>query len=309
MILSVSLNPCVDHALFVDRFRLGDTNRVLRTETDAGGKGINLSRVVAELGGKTVATGFLGGGPGAFVRQVLQTQGVVHDFVDIATDTRMNFSVEDANGGSPTTLNECGPTLSASDWETLLRKVSSYASGASWLALGGSLPPGICAEAFAQLVCLGHDHGCRVLLDADGEPMHAGLEAKPDFIKPNSREASRLVGRPVETLDEARDAAIELRGRGPSIVVVSCGKDGAVLATEGQVLVGASPEVEVRSTIGSGDSLLGAMLWAIGGGRSLEEAFRWGLAAGAATAATDGSQIARRPMVESLLPHAAVSAM
>jgi 1-phosphofructokinase len=307
MILSVTLNPCVDHALFVKQLNVGDTNRVTRTETDAGGKGVNLSRVVAELGGKTVATGFLGGGPGAYVRKVLDAQGVLHDFVDIEGDTRMNFSIEVEAGTPPTTLNSPGPQIAPQEWEDLVRHVARYAASAWWVTLGGSLPPGVPADAFAQLCRTAHEAGSKVLLDADGEALRLGLEAVPDFIKPNAKEAARLLGKPVDTLDQARAAARELRDGGISTVVISRGADGAVLAFDDLVICGTSPEVQTKSTIGSGDSLLGGMLWAMTDCKSIEEAFAWGLAAGAATATTDGSEIARRAVVKRLLPLVEVS--
>ncbi|RYG85468.1 1-phosphofructokinase, partial [bacterium] len=112
MLLSVTLNPSVDHALFLTELKVGDTNRVTRTERDAGGKGINLSRVYAEMGGETIASGFLGGGTGAYVRGVLEAQGVRHDFVTTSGETRLNFSVEDESHGKPTTFNERGPEIS-----------------------------------------------------------------------------------------------------------------------------------------------------------------------------------------------------
>ena len=306
MILSVTLNPCVDHALFVNRLKLGDTNRVTLTETDAGGKGVNLSRVVSELGGRTVATGFLGGGPGAYIRNVLDAQGVLHDFVETVGDTRMNFSVEDDSGAPPTTFNEPGPQISTNEWEDLLKHVGRYAGSAWWVALGGSLPPCVPTDAFAQLCRIAHEAGSKVLLDADGEPLRLGMEAGPDFVKPNAKEAGRLLGRTIDTLDQAREAALELHKDGPGIVVISRGAAGAVLVQDNRVFCGISPTVEVKSTVGSGDSLLGGMLWAMSESRSPAESLCWGLAAGAATAATDGSEIARRPVVLRLLPEAKV---
>lgn len=306
MILSVTLNPCVDRVLFVEELHVGDTNRIVRTETDAGGKGVNLSRVVAELGGATLATGFLGGGPGAYVRKVLDLQGVVHDFVEIGLDTRMNFSVEQASGAPPTTLNDRGPNIAEAEWEELLRRVRGYAKKASWLALGGSLPPGVPDDAFAILARIGKEEGAKVLLDADGEPMKLGLKAGPAMIKPNAKEASRLLGRPVESQEEAVAAARELAGSGIEIVIVSRGAGGAVLAMGGAVWIGRSPKVAVKSTIGSGDSMLAGFLFALQAGKGPEEALALGLACGAATAETDGSEIARRPVIERLLPEARV---
>lgn len=309
MILTVTLNPSVDHALFVDSVKLGDTNRVRRTERDAGGKGVNVARVAAELGADVIASGFLGGGPGAYVREVLDRQGVKNDFVLVHGETRVNFSVEDDSDSPPTTFNEPGPQVSEADFSDLLAKVQVHARIASWVTLGGSLPPGLPPDTFRRLIRTLADCRCRVVLDADGEPMKLGLEARPHFIKPNSKEVERLLGSSILNDEEAISAAKALRDRldTESFVVVSRGEDGAVLASKHGVWLGASPRVEAKSTIGSGDSLIGGMLFAIEQGQPLEEAFRWGLAAGAATASTDGSEVARKPVVHRLLPQARIT--
>jgi len=310
MILSVTPNPSIDHALFVETLQLGDTNRVVRVERDAGGKGVNLSRVAAELGAKTIATGFLAGAAGAYVRSVLEAQRVLHDFVEVPGETRTNFSVEDNSKTPPTTFNERGPLVSPNDLDHLAQKVETLAKAAAWVCIGGSLPPGAPVELYAQLVNLTHQSGAKVLIDGDGPHQELALKAGPDLIKPNHEEAGRLLGREINTDQEAIAAARELAERlgGPEkIVVISRGKNGAVLAQGDTLLIGKSPTVTVKSTIGSGDSMLGAMLWAITSGKPIEEAFRWGLAAGAATATTDGSEIGRRAVIEKLFEHAVVS--
>lgn len=296
MILAVTLNPSVDHAAFLKEFKPHDANRVERTETDAGGKGVNLARVAAELGGKTLATGFLGGGNGAYVRRVLDAQGVPHDFIEIEGETRTNFSVEDESDEPPTTFNEPGPQISSAEFQAFLTKCGELAAGCKWAAMGGSIPPGVPEDVFATLATLFRGAGCRVVLDADGAPLKQGISAGVDFIKPNAREAERLLGRPVSSEAEAISAASELRSKA-DLVVISRGEDGAVMACADGVFSASSPKVDVQSTIGSGDSLIGAMLWAIEENRPLEEAFRWGIAAGAATATTDGSQIARKQTI------------
>lgn len=311
MILSVTLNPSVDHALFVDELRIGDTNRVKRTERDAGGKGINLSRVVAELGAKTLATGFVGGGSGDYVKGVLTRQGVEHCFIEVSGETRVNFSVEDASLRPPTTFNERGPEINEVELHLLFEKVRELIGQVRWMTLGGSLPPGVPSDTFGRLITLAREHGVRVVLDADGEPLKLGIEAGPEFLKPNSKECSRLLDRPINTPEDALKGARELCDRlaRTSIVVVSLGPDGAVMACEFGTYRGYSPPVEVHSTIGSGDSLIGGMLWALDEGKPIEEALRWGLACGAATAATDGSEIARKPKILELLPSARVERM
>ena len=304
MILTVTLNPCIDQTLFVDGLKPHDTNRVLRTETDSGGKGVNLARVAVELGADALATGFLGGGAGAFVRKVLDAQGARHDFVEIEGDTRTNVAVEDGSGQPPTTFNSKGPMVAPAEWDRLVAKVTSLCHGASWVAFGGSLPGGVPVEAYFELGSVVKQAGCRLIVDADGEAMRRALDAKPHFIKPNRKEAGRLLGRSVESVDDAVFAAEELLQYldTDGACVVSLGSDGAVLAWPGGTLIGRPIEVEAHSTIGSGDSLIGAMLAALERGSSLEEAFRLGIAAGAATAMTDGAEIARKPVVESLLP-------
>ncbi|MCU0316892.1 MAG: 1-phosphofructokinase [Fimbriimonadaceae bacterium] len=312
MILSITLNPCVDHTLFVQGLHVGDTNRVQRTETDAGGKGVNLSRIVAELGGDTLATGFLGGGSGAYVTHVLDAQKVRHDFVRISGTTRTNLSVESGEG-PPTTLNERGPEISPQEWETLLHHVAHLAKEAKWVALGGSLPPGVPTEAFAILGDIAKQAGCRLVLDADGEPQKLGLKAGPDMVKPNVKEAERWLGHPLATETDIVAGAKELeellldQGAKDPWVVISRGKDGAVLSHRGETYSAESIPVAVKSTIGSGDSLIGGMLYGIQSGVSTLEAFAFGLAAGAATAMSDGSGIGRREDILTLKPQAKIS--
>jgi 1-phosphofructokinase len=312
MILTITLNPSVDHALFLEELKVGDTNRVVRTERDAGGKGVNLARVAAELGAPTMATGFLGGGPGAYVRRVLERQGVQHCFIEVNGETRINFSVEDASKSPPTTFNEQGPLVSPAELEELIAKVEELVPEVKWLAMGGSLPPGVPEDTFARLVEIGHRHGCKTVVDADGEPMKLALQARPHFIKPNDKEAERLLDRPVETLEDAvtsaRDLLREMNIDDP-VAIISRGAKGAVLATPAGVVNAIPPQVQVRSTIGSGDSLIGGMLFSLLQGSAIEEAFRWGVAAGAATATTDGSEIARRPKVLELLPEVQLDAV
>jgi len=308
MILTVTLNPSVDHAIFLDELKVGDTNRVRRTEIDAGGKGINLSRVVAALGGRTVATGFLGGPAGACVSGVLDAEDVPHDFVQIEGETRTNVSVEDKAGNPPTTFNDRGPGITVKEWEALLDKCDALAAEATFVALGGSLPPGVPTEAFQILTERLRARGLPVLVDADGEPMLAAMEAHPTMIKPNSKEAGRLLGTEVETDEQAIEACCRLRDRlAPGgIALLSRGGKGAIMAAEKGVFIGRSPQVEVKSTIGCGDSLLGGFLWALTSGKDPAEALQWGMTAGASTAATSGAGLASRQIAEILYSRAEV---
>ncbi len=312
MILSVTLNPSIDHTIFVPELRVSDTNRVERTEIDAGGKGVNLSRIAVEVGGESTATGFLGGATGHMVEGVLRKQGVVSDFVHTRAKTRTNVSIETGSKAPPTTLNEKGGPIRPEEWEQLLSKVDRLMEGAAWLAMGGSLPQGLGADAFLILGQRARALGVPVLIDADGEPMKHALTLAPDMVKPNEKEAARLLGRPIATDDDALQAAEELYARlndSPNrVALVSRGRSGAVMRCSEGLFLGRAADVESCSTIGSGDSLLGGLLAKRIAGCTWSEAFRWGLAAGSATAITNGAEIGRRADIERLVAESTVTA-
>ncbi len=304
MILTVTLNPSLDHALFVSELKLHDTNRAVKTFKDAGGKGVNLSRVLAELGAETMATGFLGGGPGAYIRAVLDRQGVTHQFVEVEGDTRVNFSVEDESENPPTTLNEPGAFVSPAKLSELFSLVGELSKRASWVCLGGSLPPGVPKSVYADIIATLPN--AKIALDADGEPLSLALGSKLGLLKPNQAEAERLFGRKLDT-DRDVIEAVKWLGEKADYAFISRGEHGAVLACDEGIFWGKTPEVDAVSTIGSGDSFIAGFLWSLTAGLSIQQSFQWALAAGAATATTDGSEIGRKPVIERLFGQASVS--
>lgn len=309
MILSVTLNVSVDVTLYIEGLRPYETNRVQKSETDIGGKGVNLSRIVAELGGTSVATGFCGELAHPLFAQKFADQDVLDAFILTADPSRTNFSVEDGSGKPPTTLNAAGPTIRANEWAAFLDQFEHLLKDADWVTLGGSIPHGVEPTVYETLGSLARQQGRKFLLDADGDPLKHGLNASPHLIKPNLREAARLLERDLSHRDDVIRAAKDLRPKVDpecGMVMISMGGDGAVLATQERLYFGESPAVEAISTIGCGDSMLGAFLGSLERGDDAAEALRWGLAAGAATAATDGSEIGRRPVIELLWPEAKV---
>ena len=310
MILTVTLNPSIDHTLFVQSLHVGDTNRVQRTETDAGGKGLNLSRVAHRLGAPTLAMGLVGGATGASIAARLDGDGVDHLLIPIAGETRVNFSVEtEAGDAPPTTLNARGPTVGAEEWQAFLAAYRARVEHAQFVALAGSVPPGISVEVYRELAEIGSSAGAAVLIDADGDLLRHGLKARPHLIKPNEYEAARLLGRPVpETDEDAVRAAVELRTElhPDGCAVISRGKAGAVMACGDGVFLGRSPAVESRSTVGSGDSMLAGILSSRLRGEDWPTALQWGLASGAATATTSGADIAPTAVIELLFDDASI---
>lgn len=307
MIVTVTLNPSVDRLIYVKQLVRHDTNRILRIEEDAGGKGVNVARVAKRLGAGVVATGFLGGRAGRYVQYELsQIDGVDCRFVWVAGETRTNFAIQEEDGSPPTALNERGPQISPEELDALLKVVQELSRNARFVALGGSLPPGVPADIYATLGEIAAHHGAKVVLDADGEPLILGLKASPYLIKPNENETERLLGRAIDTVEDAAKAAQELHDGGIPVAIVSIGEKGAAVACAEGCWVALPPKVHTVSTIGSGDSMIAGVLSVLIRDGTAEEAIRWGTAAGAATAMTDGSDIGTADQIRALLPQVEV---
>ena len=301
MIATVTLNPALDKSIYVDRLHPNDTNRILRVEVDVGGKGINASRVLKELGSETIALGFVGGQVGSFIEHVLKNEGIPTDFVHVNSDTRTNVCIQEMTGSPPTMLNEPGPTISEADFDQLFDKVREVAKKSSFVIFGGSLPPGVPKDIYQLLVKVVQDSDSKAILDSDGEPMRLGMKSLPYMIKPNREEVERLVNQRVKNAGEAVRAANILVGTGVKLVVISMGADGAVAASADEVWQAVPPKVTAVSTIGSGDSMVAGIAHILSKGGSLGEALKWGTAAGAATAMTDGTKICKLRQVQDLL--------
>lgn len=302
MILSLTLNPSVDRTVFVDGLDLHESNRVVRTETDAGGKGLNLSRVAKECGASTCALAFLGGDTAELIRSVMAREGVRLEEVAVRGHTRLNVSIEDGSGSPPTVLNERGPQIGPEEWSLLRMRFDELVAAASWVAIGGSIPPGVDPMVYGELVDAAKRAGAQVLVDADGEALQKAIEHRPDLVKPNQEEVSRLFGRPILGIEAALAAAGELHERGIRHALVSMGSEGVVYTGEAGKWIGAPPKIQPCSTIGSGDSLLGGFLAGMDRGDDFQGSLRLGIACGVATATTNGAEIARRSSIERFLP-------
>jgi 1-phosphofructokinase family hexose kinase len=302
MILSLTLNPAVDKTFFVRSFAPGEINRVASSQIDPGGKGINVSRVVHRLGHATVAFGFLAGSLGGIVARALDDEGVAHRFCWVPGETRLDAIVVDETAGRSTKLYDRGPEIAQGRLAALLDDVRHWLPSCRVLVGAGSLPPGVPAGVYADLLQEASRVGVQTILDADGDTLRLGLAGKPSVIKPNVEEAEKLLGRRLPDLPAVAAAARELLPRGLRVAIISMGARGAVCATQDRVLHVIPPRVQSRSTVGSGDSLVAGLAIALATGADLVEGLRLGTAAGAATAMTAGTQLGTREDVERLLP-------
>lgn len=258
MIVVVCLNAALDVTYTVPELIVGESHRVASTEARAGGKGLNVARVLHQLGTAVVATGFGGGDTGSTIRRALQGAGVEEHLVPIGEESRRCLTVVAQDRA--TVFNETGPTVTSAEWRLLVERVRELLRrDAAVLVLSGSVPPGVPTDAYAVLTALAKRAGVLVLVDAEGEVLEAALEAGPDVVKPNGREASAVLGRAVRTLDDARDAAIALRARGAAGAVVSLGVDGLVVSSEDGSYIAVPPHLISGNATGAGDALAASL--------------------------------------------------
>ncbi|MEI5136748.1 1-phosphofructokinase family hexose kinase [Streptomyces libani] len=255
MILTVTLNAALDITYRVPRLHPHTTNRVTEVSERPGGKGLNVARVLAALGHRTVATGFAGGGTGAALRALLAETEVTDALVPVGGATRRTVAVADAATGDTTQLNEPGPVVSPAEWDTFLGTYRELLADARAVALCGSLPPGVPVDVYARLTRAARSAGVPVLLDTSGEPLRRGLAARPDVAKPNADELAALTGS-TEPLRAARDA----RRRGAHAVAASLGPDGMLAVTADGAWQAAPPRRIAGNPTGAGDSAVAGLL-------------------------------------------------
>lgn len=306
MICTVTLNPALDRAILVDSLREEDTTRVVEETLYAAGKGIDVSRVIRELGGQGVALGLVGGYDGLQLEGLLINAGVMTDFTRISNQTRTNIILREKATGHQFVISAAGPEVSPLEIGQFYQHVLQI-QGMDYLVLSGSIPRGVTPNLYGQLILAGKKKGAFVFLDADGEALRESLHYQPSAIKPNLFELSRLVERDLKTEDEILGACEEIHDLGVAIVLVSRGKDGIILSTGEEKLRGVAPPVSVESTVGAGDSSVAGFVLAHSRGMDLKECVRMACAAGTATARTPGTELCHRRDVEELLPQVRIT--
>lgn len=290
MIKTVTLNPAVDKTVEINNFRVGAVNRISSIRLDAGGKGINVSKTIKALGGWSLATGFLAGRNGEYIKSYLDNLEIDNDFLFIKGDTRTNIKVVDRRNHTNTDINEPGINVSEEDVSLLEGRIFSGVDENSILVLSGSIPANTSAGIYSEWAKRAKKAGARVLLDSDGELLREGVKAAPYLVKPNISELERLFGRRFAGISEIADAARSLVAGGIEIAAVSLGADGAVFVEGGKVIHAEGLAVKVGSTVGAGDAMVASLALAIERGYPFEKAVTLSVAAAAAKVAVHGTQ-------------------
>lgn len=301
MIVTVTMNPAIDKTVDIDVLEWGGLNRIKHVELDAGGKGINVSKTIHEIGGKSIATGFIAGNTGKIIRSVMDEWNIENDFIEVSGETRTNTKVFEKTG-ELTELNEPGPVVEEKDVEALLEKLESYADQNTLFVLAGSVPQGVEKDIYRKIIERVHKKGARVLLDADGELFTNVLEAGPDIIKPNRVELEQYAGMDyIASEQELLLIADRLMKKGIGTVAVSMGKSGAIFLQEGYRVRCPGLRVKAHSTVGAGDAMVAALSYAWDEGMSPDDTVKMCMAVSAGAVTTIGTKPPSREVVDSLL--------
>jgi 1-phosphofructokinase family hexose kinase len=289
MILCVNLNAAIDKTIVVDTLRLGEIQRPESVKSLPGGKGCNVARALRHFGVDAVVTGWVGGTAGQFIETGLQAEGIGTDFVHTGLESRTCTSILDRSTQALTEIYEKGhpiPPDKVTEMQDHFRRiVGDYET----VTLSGSLPPGAPSDFYAQLIGLAHEAAVPILLDSSGLALREGVGARPALIKPNEAEAAGLSERPMSTLSEMAEAAVNIARDYSTIVALSLGRRGAILADPRQVFHIQNPPVEAVSAVGSGDCMLAGLAYGLARGLPLPECGRIGVAAGTANSVVIGA--------------------
>lgn len=283
MIITVTLNAAIDNTLAVPHFRLGARHRAVEKHAAAGGKGINVARALKCLGQPVIATGFAGGATGTRIIEYLTGESVLNDFVRIGEESRTSTVVIDPTTGEQTEINERGPAVTEAEMELFREKLRYLARGADICVIAGSVPRGVPAGFYAELIGDLRKSGVHTVLDAEGEVMSLGLKAEPELVTPNVVEAEELVGREFGDAEDLASAPAELTGMGAKDAIVTdeygC---WAVFSNEPDVTLHVkAPVLDPVTSVGSGDALLAGFVTARYIGLDDMAALRYAVACGA----------------------------
>lgn len=287
MIATVTLNASIDKAYQLACPLVDGT--VMRVETcidNAGGKGMNAARAVATCGEDVLATGFVGGNNGRLLCELLDADGIAHDFVHVAAETRCCVNVLEPNGRS-TEFLEPGRPVSEAEVAAMREKIAEVAARADVVTFNGSAPAGAGEDIYRTLVEVVRATGKPAILDTSGKLLVGSLAARPTMIKPNTDEICAILGKKPESIDEIVAAAREVHERhGIEKVVVSLGGDGSVMACSEGVFRGRAPKIDVVNPVGSGDTMVGAFAVAMARGMSVEEQLAYAMSCASANCLT-----------------------
>jgi len=287
LILTLTINPAIDRTVSVDKLVFEDRAYILDRTEAGGGRGINASKVIHAFGGKTLALLTAGGAVGEKMLKLLTGMGFPFEAVRSANDSRVNLTISDKQGLT-IKLNEIGNPLSPAELKQIRQLVEARLGKAHWLMICGSIPPGVPAHFYCELIGMAKRHGVKTLVDTDGDALLHSLEAKPTLITTNQHEGERLLGRALITRGQFLEALERIQKMGSESVILSLGSRGAIGSGPEGVFEALPPHIDALGPIGAGDAMAAAFTWSVEKKKSFADSLRWGVAAGTAKAMLPG---------------------
>ncbi|MGY3756214.1 1-phosphofructokinase family hexose kinase [Helcococcus kunzii] len=280
MIITITPNPAIDIAYFIEDFKIDNIHKVSKIFKTAGGKGLNVSKVLKILGSDILATGFLGGNSGNYIRNELERIGIKNKFIDTNGETRTTYSINDNLNGTTTEIREAGPTISKSENEKFFEYLSSMDDEGNIFACSGSLPNGLDSGFYDRMLDILENN--KVIIDTSGANLrHIVFDAKkkPYAIKPNIDEIRDLFGEKIDSMSK-RDILEQEAFKNIPIVIISLGKDGCVAKIHNKYYECKVPKIESINPVGSGDSSIAGLAYSISNNLSEVDTLKYSMACG-----------------------------
>ena len=301
MVITVTLNPALDRTLIIEDFTLGIVNRASKERFDIGGKGINVSKVLKNLGIESKAIGFLGGMVKSVFLEELDNRGIEHQFVEIGAQTRTNIKVVDNKNSTNTDVNEAGTVIKEEELQKFIDIYKENCKSGNIIVISGGIPRGVSDNMYAILIKIAKERGAYTILDAEGELFKKAIMEKPYAIKPNTHELSLLFNERLEDENKIIEKAVGVQRNGVSKILVSLGAKGAIYVTDDEIYSAKGLKVEVNSTVGAGDSMVAAMVYSLHNDLSNKDTLTFAQACGASTVQLEGTEACTLDEVKSLL--------
>ena len=287
MIITVTLNPAIDQTVYIDNFQVNEVNRIKGIRRDIGGKGINVSQNLENLNKDNLCVTILGGINGEFIKKEFSRQNINSKIFEVNDEVRVNLKVVDLEKKTFTDINEPGFILSEKMTESIIDSIVAFATTEDIVVLSGSVPKGFNSDVYKELI---EKLDCKTILDTSGELLMEGIQGKPYLIKPNIDELKELLGKDdINSEEEMIIAARELIEKGIYMIVVSLGAEGSIYVTKDRTLKVEGKKVEVKSTVGAGDSMVAALAIGIDENYSIEKMSEFASAVSTASIMSEGS--------------------
>ena len=287
-IITVTLNPAIDLTCSISEFKTGAVNRVSGSRTDAGGKGVNIARLLRLFKLPVIASGFLGLENPHIFEKLFREREIKDEFIRIPGETRTGIKILDDSAHTTTDINFPGLAPTPDHFQLLQKHLAAKAATAEIVIIAGSIPATLSPPAVGELVGVAQNAGARVFVDTSGPALSHAINARPSLIKPNQDELGEYLGRPLKDLGDILSEARQLVGRGIDTIIVSLGSRGALFVNQEQALLSTPPRIEPVSTVGAGDAMIGSFAAGLLTGLSFVDSARLATAVSAAVVTLAG---------------------